>query len=266
MGDGNTSSSRKYNMDTESQPFLPPAEDDKVQGDIWYRFKSGFKPSSSNWMLWVGTSIFINALALMSIAAWVTHRPVRSCSASRAEELRGLERHYIPTRFTDYTQTAYFQDPGPTTDAAWEELLGGMFIRVTTEELQVTNQTSITLDGDDSHLAWLGVYHDLHCINTLRRWMHRDYYHPNLTAAELDKLQSHTSHCLDVLRQAIQCHADAYLMTFRWLETEQKPVFSPKVPMRTCVDFDLLQQSLEPRSVDPEEIQGLQNPLMGTDM
>lgn len=71
-------------------------------------------------------------------------------------------------------------------------------------------------------------------------------------------------HCLDILRQTIQCHADAYLMTFRWTEIERKPVFSPKMPVRTCVDFDLLRESLQPRSVELEEMQRLRNPTMNT--
>lgn len=69
-------------------------------------------------------------------------------------------------------------------------------------------------------------------------------------------------HCLDMLRQTIQCHADTYPMTFRWTESEQKPVFNPKTPVRTCIDFNLLRESLKPRSVGLEEIRGLKNPML----
>ncbi|RAK78074.1 uncharacterized protein BO72DRAFT_495607 [Aspergillus fijiensis CBS 313.89] len=274
-------------METESQPFLTPTAtdgDQQQQKGWWHQVQHTCKSSFSKPIaLWIGVPVLINAFVLISLTSWVAH------------QLRGLQRHFVPTKFTDYSQTAYFQDPGSLADAAWEDLLGDMFIRVSTEELDLANQTSISLPRDDKHLAWLGVYHDLHCIvqppfllpypiknlhdelywksctysglkNTLRQWIHRDYYHPNLTAAEQNKLESHISHCLDMLRQSVQCHADAYLMTFRWTETQQKPEFNPAMPVRTCVDFALLRRSLQPRSVELEEIQGLENPLMGKEI
>ncbi|OJJ05902.1 hypothetical protein ASPVEDRAFT_308049 [Aspergillus versicolor CBS 583.65] len=69
-------------------------------------------------------------------------------------------------------------------------------------------------------------------------------------------------HCLDMLRQAIQYNADTYLMIFRWIETEDKPVFNPKIPVRSCVDFDLLREPLKPRNVGMGEIHALKNPLL----
>ncbi|OJK01778.1 hypothetical protein ASPACDRAFT_42042 [Aspergillus aculeatus ATCC 16872] len=245
-------------METESRPFLIPTATDgeqQQQQGWWPQVQHTCKSSFSKRVVpWIGVPVLINAVVLIYLAFWV------------APQLRGLQRHFVPTKFTDYSQTAYFQDPGSSTDAAWEDLLGDMFIRVSTEELDLANQTSISLPRDDKHLAWLGVHHDLHCINTVRQWIHRDYYHPDLTAAEQNKLESHVSHCLDMLRQSVQCHADAYLMTFRWTETRRKPEFNPAMPVRTCVDFNLLRRSLQPRSVELEEIQGLENPLMGKEM
>lgn len=65
-----------------------------------------------------------------------------------------------------------------------------------------------------------------------------------------------------MLRQTIQCHADTYLMTFRWTETEPKPMFNPRIPVRTCVDFNLLRESLRPRLMGMEDIRRLKNPLL----
>ncbi|RAH41214.1 uncharacterized protein BO95DRAFT_507265 [Aspergillus brunneoviolaceus CBS 621.78] len=217
-------------METESQPFLTPTAtdgDQQQQQGWWPQVQHTCKSSFSKPIaLWIGVPVLINAFVLISLASWVAHRSSPACSLTRGEgklgELRGLQRHFVPTKFTDYSQTAYFQDPDSLTDAAWEDLLGDMFIRVSTEELDLANQTSISLPRDDKHLAWLGVYHDLHCIvqppfllpypiknphdelywqsctyfglkNTLRQWIHRDYYHPNLTAAEQNKLESHIS-------------------------------------------------------------------------
>lgn len=48
-------------------------------------------------------------------------------------------------------------------DEAWKQLLANMDIRVTRQELQRNGRTSISLPGGD-YLAWLGVFHELHCV------------------------------------------------------------------------------------------------------
>ena len=41
--------------------------------------------------------------------------------------------------------------------------MGNMSIRVTKEELDAHGQTSVELPGG-GYLAWLGVFHELHCV------------------------------------------------------------------------------------------------------
>ena len=51
-----------------------------------------------------------------------------------------------------------------TIDEAWLKLLEPMNTRVTAEELAKRNQTSIALPKGGGYLAWLEVFHELHCI------------------------------------------------------------------------------------------------------
>jgi hypothetical protein len=53
--------------------------------------------------------------------------------------------------------------PSPETDAAWARLLETIDIRVTGKELARNNRSSVGLPRG-GHLAWLGVYHELHCV------------------------------------------------------------------------------------------------------
>lgn len=57
----------------------------------------------------------------------------------------------------------YVGPPSEAVDKAWEDLLAPMTIRVTDEELQIHNQSSVSLP-DGGHFAWLGVFHQLHCV------------------------------------------------------------------------------------------------------
>ena len=44
--------------------------------------------------------------------------------------------------------------------------MGNMSIRVTKAELEAHGQTSVQLPGG-GYLAWLGVFHELHCVVSL---------------------------------------------------------------------------------------------------
>ena len=64
-----------------------------------------------------------------------------------------------------------------------------------------------------------------------------------------------------MLRQAALCHADTSLTTFVWDETKKKPMFDARAATHTCVDWDVLINSTQQRTVGVNEIQRLQNPL-----
>ena len=56
----------------------------------------------------------------------------------------------------------YAGTPSAKIDEAWQKLLAGINTRVTREELEQQGQTSVQLP-DGGYLAWLGVFHELHC-------------------------------------------------------------------------------------------------------
>lgn len=54
--------------------------------------------------------------------------------------------------------------PDPGIDDKWKKMLSPMNMRVTEEELRRTGQQSVPLPEKGGYLAWLGVFHELHCI------------------------------------------------------------------------------------------------------
>lgn len=59
--------------------------------------------------------------------------------------------------------TPFIGQPDPSVDDAWSKLLSNMSLRVIDSELDRQSTTSISLPHG-GNLAWLGVFHELHCI------------------------------------------------------------------------------------------------------
>lgn len=82
-----------------------------------------------------------------------------------AEALGMTDLNFIYTtkRFTAFQNSPFTGSPGPESDRAWHDLLSNMSVRVSREELERGNQTSVELP-DGGYMAWLGVFHELHCV------------------------------------------------------------------------------------------------------
>lgn len=82
-----------------------------------------------------------------------------------AEVLGITDLIFIPIfkRFTAFQDSPFTGSPGPDSDRAWHDLLSNMSVRVSREELERGNQTSVELP-DGGYMAWLGVFHELHCV------------------------------------------------------------------------------------------------------
>lgn len=76
-------------------------------------------------------------------------------------------------------------------------------------ELTRNNQTSVPLPNGGGFLAWLEIFHELHCVvsavscggelclthqlkKVLRQWKYKSHYFPNLTAEEAAHIEKHT--------------------------------------------------------------------------
>jgi hypothetical protein len=69
----------------------------------------------------------------------------------------------------DGTANPYRGAPGEVSNSAWKILLHGYNLRVPTDELPSDQSPSIHLtDGSDDAWVSLGVYHHLHCLDSLR--------------------------------------------------------------------------------------------------
>lgn len=107
--------------------------------------------------------------------------------------------------------------PNPSDEAIWDDWELTMVVPVTAagiRELGKDPSTAAKLEdsiwglGDDAYAGVLDVFHQIHCLNQLRKFAYADYYHMKIANANPEVLTTHevhTNHCVDILLQAIQC-------------------------------------------------------------
>ncbi|KIW86210.1 hypothetical protein Z517_01605 [Fonsecaea pedrosoi CBS 271.37] len=104
-------------------------------------------------------------------------------------------------------------------------------------------ETVVELDQDNGggFMGTLEVFHQLHCLNVLRKWTYWDHYVDTdpFFQTRADHRREHADHCIDVLRQALMCKSDLGLILFHWVKDIQIP--SP--------DFNTLHQCRDPEAV-----------------
>ncbi|KAF2803238.1 uncharacterized protein BDZ99DRAFT_169394 [Mytilinidion resinicola] len=127
----------------------------------------------------------------------------------------------------DNTDSPYDQPPSPATDLAWDDLLSSQFIRASPAELaaQHENLTHRVQLPNGDYMGSLGVWHQLHCLDILRKAVHMDYYRHHLTNishADVVFAVEHYDHCIGTLRRAVMCHADVGLYSFEWAKDSRE--------------------------------------------
>ncbi|KAF7536558.1 hypothetical protein G7054_g4415 [Neopestalotiopsis clavispora] len=80
--------------------------------------------------------------------------------------LRNMKLQWRPTMSITAGMSPYASGAEDAIDDAWHELMGNISIRVGQDELNQNgnHQTSVELPDGGGHLAWLGVFHQLHCL------------------------------------------------------------------------------------------------------
>ncbi|KAI1378117.1 hypothetical protein F4677DRAFT_444029 [Hypoxylon crocopeplum] len=152
-------------------------------------------------------------------------------------------------------QYPWNQPPSSELDSTWNDLLYALNIRVSRDEmsrlgLNTTNRVQVNR-GD--YFAALGVFHYLHCLNNLRKVVHWDYYGPQIAGSGSQEAfgKEHSDHCIDVLRQAVMCHANVQVNTAEWVDEDNflggKELRSDS--KATCVKWDSVDGWARPRAL-----------------
>ncbi|KXT07796.1 hypothetical protein AC579_10257 [Pseudocercospora musae] len=150
-----------------------------------------------------------------------------------------LERLEI---WRDRSTPDYGGPPSPEVDSAWAELLKKVTFNLSLADDVAKPAIGNTYELDGRVTIGIEVYHALHCLDILRVMLYPEYYSDNPILHEpLDETSLHRSHCIDYLRQYVQCNVDLTPMYWYKVPHYDKLLLRPGT-LHTCRNFDQLSQ------------------------
>ncbi|KAH8807266.1 hypothetical protein F5884DRAFT_880149 [Xylogone sp. PMI_703] len=167
---------------------------------------------------------------------------VRSVVYQRAAEAI----RYEWVNFGDYWYpTSVYRHASPERDPAWERLMSHDVISISESELSTLHQSSEIewkqfTDGERA--AILGVFHQMNCLNLLRR-----YAHLELEDNDRTLLREDTDQCIELLRHHLMCTGDVT----PFLELSVDTFAGSKPDLRTmhkCRNYDELKDWVKQKS------------------
>ncbi|KAI1409257.1 hypothetical protein F5Y13DRAFT_182154 [Hypoxylon sp. FL1857] len=142
--------------------------------------------------------------------------------------------------------------PRPEFDEAWRNIISPITIKVSGDELVQFSEGDSTIAFKDGsgYIAEMGVYHELHCVKRVRRYLYLDHYYPNMTEVDLERENTHIDHCLEYWRQSAMCRGDTTLGTFFWRDgVPTSRVYTDN----ECVNWYALDHWARQRKVDMDD-------------
>ncbi|KAM3532413.1 hypothetical protein MY4038_004081 [Beauveria bassiana] len=128
------------------------------------------------------------------------------------------------------------QFPNIQADAQWEDDIDLIRpISITREQIIKMGKDPETVAkledkdwglGDNAYVAALDIFHNLHCLNTLRRAAYGAYYNISMDAKNrAGHEEGHLNHCADILFQHISCSSiNKYCINYEKLLVWHKEV------------------------------------------
>ncbi|KAK2758423.1 hypothetical protein FQN53_008254 [Emmonsiellopsis sp. PD_33] len=230
-------------------PYIEPMdEDDGLQDHQYARISRRQRRLEMLLQLSIGVACFLCVLIVVGAAiGWdmilVSRPPQAVYSPARAVG------NYRPIHFDGALNATnpFKGPPGNELDDTWRRLHSVKPFAVTTQELEKINKTSLEVPTRPAgHFVSLAVFHQLHCLDKVRRYLHKDYYHMEDHDSTVS-LIDHMDHCIDMLRQALMCQADTTLITWEGSFTNPKPDFSAT---HYCRSFDTIHDWAKEREID----------------
>ncbi|KAI1347180.1 hypothetical protein F5Y01DRAFT_329918 [Xylaria sp. FL0043] len=188
------------------------------------------------------------------------HDAVRAMIHSPASESISYTTQYFNN--DKWNASVYFGEPNDEREAIWEDLLTPSTIRLTPEEMARLDRPKGIQLPDGDYLGTLNVFHDLHCLRRVTRLLYVDHYFPNITDEDKHMNLMHAQHCLDRLRQSIQCRGDVSVATYIWGKRQAIPIAN-FTSLHECVNWDAIYKWSYNRRVDVFEPGLLIHPIFG---
>lgn len=165
----------------------------------------------------------------------------------------------------------YRQDPSHAVDVAWDRLGDLRLIPLTADEVKAIGKDpkdvvkfpeSFGL-GQDAYAGRVDVFHQIHCLDTLRREVYFEHYYGSVYPGGFNQTSKmhrlHTSHCIEYLLQRVLCQATSDVYTHMWTDGVEHPFPDFSVDHK-CRDFESLKDWHDKNAVDVDNFVKLKAP------
>ncbi|KAL5092564.1 hypothetical protein Trisim1_001117 [Trichoderma cf. simile WF8] len=136
------------------------------------------------------------------------------------------------------SEERYVGHPTAELDAAWDRIVGSYVALTADEASKVQGQVSV---DNGKYFVVPHVRHSLHCVNYLRKVAYDKYYPTVRTENKptVPTFHMHVDHCVEILRETIQCQGDLTPVPHVWSEGKQMYLADTSL-VHTCRDYPAL--------------------------
>ncbi|ENH74722.1 hypothetical protein FOC1_g10003504 [Fusarium oxysporum f. sp. cubense race 1] len=202
------------------------------------------------------TSILLNLLLIISsLCLWVrTRSPLPPWPDTLYSPAQSAVEYEIVTFNSDFPEDhsgkTDFYGASPEAEEAWRNLMKPYLVRISGQEASRLSRPTSQISRDpDYYITSLDVYHQLHCLNDIRK-MVRDF---NSTEGGLGRLQTmHKFHCIDSIRQSLMCNADLSLIHWYWAPQVGKN-FPNATTTHICRKWSLIEEWAMDHRLDQDD-------------
>ncbi|KAF2102662.1 hypothetical protein NA57DRAFT_71651 [Rhizodiscina lignyota] len=156
-----------------------------------------------------------------------------------------------------FTRSPYMGTDIERLDAMWADLYDyGTSAISPAENSKLLNSTLPSPKDNNTYVVELQVFHDLHCLNMIRKTAYPDQYpemweyYENGTVNHNSLPSFHLDHCIDSLRQGLMCTADVTPVVFHHNADDPYHIFPQIWSTRTCRDFDRIKEWAIDRQIE----------------
>ncbi|EEH37762.2 hypothetical protein PAAG_00683 [Paracoccidioides lutzii Pb01] len=174
-----------------------------------------------------------------------------------------LKWNVVEWKHDDGAQGDYVGEPRPALEKAWKDIFDIMNVRLSEDDLQAVGRlkNAVALPDGSGYAGTLNVFHELHCVRWLHKFVHKDHYFKGATAHEEAIMKLHSHHCLNYLRKSAMCHGDVGIITYNWKRDSLKP--SATATTHQCADWSRITQWSSSRSINMTKPGYIVNPVLG---
>ncbi|PWY91613.1 hypothetical protein BO94DRAFT_489481 [Aspergillus sclerotioniger CBS 115572] len=228
--------------------------------------------------LWLNATLFTLSLFLFTITASLLRTDTNQLLRQTSEYSPMFDQLPIPLLTKQMNATLvepnplpiYRQPPSPSVDAAWNRLANINPIAITRNDViklgrdpaQAAKWPESFGFGPDAYIGRLDIFHQIHCLDWLRRETYFDHYYgkkwpPGTPPSDMHR--THISHCIYILLQNLMCNANVDIYTHFWADAQLNafPDFSVN---HKCRDFEAILAWQEENSVDVERFAAIRRP------